>query len=90
MPSFWLMPEGGDLTLSLPAEADAADASPRALQPALAFVSAPHLLSRSFASQGPSPLSAYKSLTSAGPRSGLFSGSVSVSPGLGEGVGSQL
>ncbi|XP_070372402.1 beta-crystallin A4 isoform X2 [Equus asinus] len=72
------MPEGGDLTLSLPAEANAADASPPALRPVLAFVSAPHLLSRSFASQGPSPLSAYKSLTSAGPRSGLFSGSISI------------
>ena len=56
------------MTLSLPAVGNAADASQLGLQPGLAFVSAAHMLSPSFVSQGPSPLPAYKSLTSAGPR----------------------
>lgn len=56
----------------------------------MAFVPIAHLLSQGSVPQGPTLLPAYKSLTSAGPRSGMFSGSVSVSPRLGGGVGSQL
>lgn len=66
-PSSWLIPEGGSLPPSLSAEADAADTSGLGLQPGLAFVSAAHLLSPDFASQGPFPLPAYKSLIAAGP-----------------------
>lgn len=76
------------MPLSLSAEANGADTSPLGLQLGLPFVPAAHLLSRCFVSQRPAPLHAYKSLTSAGPRSGMFSGSVVVSLKLGEGVGS--
>lgn len=78
------------MPLSLSAEADGADTSPLGLHLGLPFVPAAHLLSRGFVSQRPAPLHAYKSLTSAGPRSGMFSGPIAVSLRLREGVGSEL
>lgn len=81
---------GGHPGLSLPAEANGADTSPSEPQAGLAFVPVTHLLSQGSVPQGPSLLPAYKSLTSAVRGSGTFSGSISVSPRLGEGVGFEL